>query len=130
MTSLSDPSGLVTYGYDDIDRVTSIAAPKASGSGTDTVTYSYDDNATAAIARKVTATYPGGALQRTHLNRSGRPALVEAKSAAAAALSTRTYAYLDGPTQRAPSSPSPTRRGARRPTRTRTPRSTRTSAIC
>jgi RHS repeat-associated protein len=103
LRTLTDPTGTVSYGYDDIDRVSSITAPRASGSGTDTVTYGFVDNPTAADATtKVIATYPGGATQRTDVNASGRIANVVAKSATGALLSSRAYDYLDSSsTQRA-----------------------------
>jgi RHS repeat-associated protein len=96
LASLSDPSGTATYSYDDIDRVASIVAPHASGIGTDTITYSYSDNPTAGDpTTKVTATYPGGATQRTDRNASGRVAKVVVKTNGGTVLSSRDYSYTD-----------------------------------
>jgi RHS repeat-associated protein len=96
LATLTDPSGTVDYGYDDIDRVTSIVAPAATGSGTDTVTYAYADTPTPADpTTKVTATYPGGATQRIDRNASGRPTAIVAKNSGGTVLSSRTYAYTD-----------------------------------
>jgi RHS repeat-associated protein len=97
LRTLTDPSGSVTYGYDAIDRVVSIAAPKASGTGTDTVSYTYTDTPTAADpTTKVRTTLPGSARIDTTINASGRPSRIEARSSTSALLSLRNYSYLEG----------------------------------
>lgn len=101
LATLTDPSGTVTYTYDDIDRVSAIAAPNAAGTGTDTVTYTYTDAPTAAApVSKVLATYPGGATQLVETNASRRPTLITAKTSGGTLLSSRQYSYTQGAAKR------------------------------
>jgi YD repeat-containing protein len=88
--TITDGGGTTTYSYDDIDRVTSIVAPNAAGTGTDTITYTYDDTVSPS---KTTITVPGGARQVTYTDSSGKPAKIEVLNSTGTVLSRLTYSY-------------------------------------
>jgi RHS repeat-associated protein len=92
LKTIADASGTVTYGYDEINRVTSIVSPTASGSSTDTVSYGYVQDGSA-VTHTETITFPGGATENFTLNQSGRLTKVETKSNGGTVLSRRTYTY-------------------------------------
>ena len=98
VTSIVDQSGTVTYGYDDVDRVTSIVSPRPGG-GTDTVSYSYTDPDARNASTVRTATLPGSATQRVERDLSGKITDVLLKDRSSAVLQQRTYGYLNGSTQ-------------------------------
>ncbi|MBS1870475.1 MAG: DNRLRE domain-containing protein [Actinobacteria bacterium] len=98
VTSIIDQSGTVTYGYDDVDRVTSTVSPKPGG-GTDTVTYSYTDPDARSAVTVRTATLPGSTTQRVERDLSGKITDVLLKDRSSATLQERSYSYLNGSTQ-------------------------------
>jgi len=98
VTTIVDPSGTVTYGYDDVDRVTSIVSPAPAG-GTDTVSYAYTDPDARSAFTTRTATLPGGATQRVERDLSGKITDILLKDRSGAVLQQRTYSYLNGATQ-------------------------------
>jgi len=95
LTSRIDLSGTVTYGYDDINRVTSIVSPRP-GSGTDTVSYSYNDPSGTDAFSLRTATLPGGSTVRMKRDLSGKLLDVLLRNSSSTTLAQRTYAYVDG----------------------------------
>jgi RHS repeat-associated protein len=100
LKTLTDGSGTTTYGYDTLNRVTSVDAPNASGSGTDTVSYDYDD---ASPLRTRETTFPGGATQTTSMDLSGKIVDVLVEDSSGTDLSQYSYDYSNAssPTDRA-----------------------------
>lgn len=92
LKTIVDASGTVTYGYDEVNRVTSIVSPTASGSSTDTVSYGYVDDGSA-VTHTETITFPGGATETFTLDQSGKLTKVETKSSGGTVLSRRSYTY-------------------------------------
>ena len=95
LTSRIDLSGTVTYAYDDVNRVTSIVSPRP-GSGTDTVTYAYNDPTGTDAFSLRTATLPGGSTVRMKRDLSGKLLDVLLRNSSSTTLAQRTYAYVDG----------------------------------
>jgi RHS repeat-associated protein len=98
LKTIVDASGTVTYGYDEINRVTSIVSPTASGSSTDTVSYGYVQDGSA-VTHTETITFPGGATETFTLNQSGKLTKVETKNSGGTVLSRRSYTYDLSPLQ-------------------------------
>lgn len=98
VTNVVDQSGAVSYGYDDIDRVTSITSPKPGG-GTDTVTYAFADPDARSAFTARTATLPGSATHRVQRDLSGKVTDILLRDRASATLQQRSYSYLNGTTQ-------------------------------
>jgi RHS repeat-associated protein len=87
VTSVDDIYGQVTYAYDVANQLTSMTEP--SGSGTDTITFAYNRN-----GAETSRTYPGGLVQTTTLDNSGRPTRITAAvSNGAVKLSDLGYSY-------------------------------------
>ncbi|WP_380162058.1 RHS repeat-associated core domain-containing protein [Kineococcus sp. R86509] len=66
ITSVEDIYGQVTYAYDAANQLTSMTEP--DGSSTDTITFAYDRN-----GAETSRTFPGGLIQTTTRDASGRP---------------------------------------------------------
>ncbi|MFL5816647.1 MAG: DNRLRE domain-containing protein [Conexibacter sp.] len=95
LASRIDLSGTVSYGYDDINRVTSIVSPRPS-SGTDTVSYSYNDPTGTDAFSLRTETLPGGSTVRMKRDLSGKLLDVLLRNSSSTTLAQRTYTYVDG----------------------------------
>ncbi|MFJ2738506.1 RHS repeat-associated core domain-containing protein [Streptomyces sp. NPDC087440] len=82
-----DPTGLTDYAYDAANRLT--ALKDTSGK---TTTYAYNAN-----DKRTKITYPGGTVQESTLDKSGRPTLIKATSPKGTLTSTSyTYSYVAG----------------------------------
>lgn len=99
MTSLTDPSGVVRYAYDDVRRVRTIVSPRPGG-GTDTVTYSYADPAAGRPFSRRTAALPGGATQIVDRDLSGKVIDVLLRNSANATVVRRLTDYGAGAAER------------------------------
>jgi RHS repeat-associated protein len=89
LATLTTTGGTTSYGYDAIDRVTSITDPSNAQ-----VTYAYDDGTTGSTPRSQTMTMPGGAATKTDFNQSGRPTKIETANSSGA-IQRRSYSYAD-----------------------------------
>jgi RHS repeat-associated protein len=97
LDTFTDPAGTVDYGYDQIDRVTTIAFPgtiTAPWGTTQNIGIAYDDP-----NRKRTLTFPGttgaanGIKLVTQSDKAGKPALIQALDSASANLRKLEYTY-------------------------------------
>jgi len=71
LTRVDDLRGVVTYAYDAANQLTSMTEP--SGSGTDTISFTYDRN-----GAEATRTLPGGLVQTTTRDNAGRATRIKA----------------------------------------------------
>ncbi|GAA3492144.1 RHS repeat-associated core domain-containing protein [Streptomyces cremeus] len=82
-----DPAGLTDYTYDAANRLTALKDPAGK-----TTTYAYNNN-----DKRTKTTYPGGTVQDTTLDKSGRPTLIKATSPKGTLTNTSyTYSYVAG----------------------------------
>ena len=85
LATLTDAGGTVSYGYDNINRVTSVTQP---GGATIMLAYNDDD-------RHSTITFPGGIWQRTHTDKSHKTTSMVVRNASGTLLRQLDYDYDD-----------------------------------
>jgi RHS repeat-associated protein len=93
LKTIVDAAGTVTYNYDAINRVSSIVSPTASGTSTDSVSYSYDDP-----NRTQTMTVPGSTTEKYSYDKSGHTTNITVKNSGGTLLRSLAYdySYVDG----------------------------------
>jgi RHS repeat-associated protein len=92
LLTVTDGDGTTTYTYDTIDRLASITSPKPT-SGTDAITYSYTDPATATDPSKQTTNYPGGLQQVATTDPAGNVLSIKVLNSSGTTLKSRSYSY-------------------------------------